>query len=280
MNFTPGIGTRPEMTGNSREIWVDYYKVLGISDDATAKEISSAYRSLALKHHPDKSSSPESAVKFHALSKAYQVLTDTEARRAFDALLTSRQAQQQRELELDVARREMRDDLLRREREARKRKAEEAEAEARMKNEMERLRREAQIEEERRKREIRRDKIGSPVPCDDLDRTLKIDADVSLTEELVSNLLQPYGDIEHIMISSRRSNGIVRMRHITAAKGIMMDYEKGLFSGIKLSWSKIEKAERTEKAEKERDRPNDFEDIILKKMKQAAEKRSRSNKES
>jgi DnaJ-domain-containing protein 1 len=48
----------------------DYYKMLGVSRSATEKEIRTAYRQLALQHHPDKGGDPEI---FKALSKAYEV---------------------------------------------------------------------------------------------------------------------------------------------------------------------------------------------------------------
>jgi len=62
----------------------DYYEVLGVSKDATKEEIKKAYRRLALKYHPDKSSSPEAEEKFKEISEAYAVLSDDEKRRQYD----------------------------------------------------------------------------------------------------------------------------------------------------------------------------------------------------
>ncbi len=52
----------------------DYYKVLGVSDTATDKEISKAYRKLAKQYHPD--ANPGSEERFKEISAAYDVLGD------------------------------------------------------------------------------------------------------------------------------------------------------------------------------------------------------------
>lgn len=256
---------------SSRE-WVDYYQVLGISVDATAKEISSAYRSLALKYHPDKSSSDESVQRFHALSKAYQVLTDVEARRAFDVVLAGRMAQKQREADFDSTRREMRDELFRKEKEARKRKADEEEAEIRLQHEMERIRKEAQLEADRKKCEKQTEKGGSEtVLFDDLDRTLKISAELILSEERIRETLKPYGAIESVLISKKQKSGIVQFTDILTAKSVMMDADKHLLKPLSFSWAKGH-APVIDTVDKPKN-PKDFESLTLMRMRQAAERK-------
>lgn len=64
----------------------DYYEVLGVPRDATAEQIHRAYRRLALKYHPDKNpGNKEAEEKFKLISEAYQVLSDPEKRRIYDA---------------------------------------------------------------------------------------------------------------------------------------------------------------------------------------------------
>ncbi|HDR15994.1 MAG TPA: J domain-containing protein [Desulfobacteraceae bacterium] len=63
----------------------DYYKILGISKNATPEEIKKAYRKMALKYHPDHNKeNPAAEAKFKDISEAYAVLSNTEKRRQYD----------------------------------------------------------------------------------------------------------------------------------------------------------------------------------------------------
>jgi molecular chaperone DnaJ len=62
----------------------DYYKILGVSQTATSKEITSAYRKLAKKHHPD--ANPGHEDEFKEVSAAYDVLGDATRRKEYDGV--------------------------------------------------------------------------------------------------------------------------------------------------------------------------------------------------
>ncbi len=65
----------------------DYYQILGVKRDASAKEIKSAFRKLARQHHPDVNPGDKSAEdKFKRLNEAHEVLADPEKRKKYDAL--------------------------------------------------------------------------------------------------------------------------------------------------------------------------------------------------
>ncbi len=60
----------------------DYYATLGVANTATAKEVTSAYRKLAKKYHPD--ANPGSEERFKEISAAYDVLGDPAKRKEYD----------------------------------------------------------------------------------------------------------------------------------------------------------------------------------------------------
>ncbi|WFO17362.1 J domain-containing protein [Cellulophaga baltica 4] len=65
--------------------FIDYYKVLGISKNATEGDIKKAYRKLARKHHPDLNPDNEEAEKnFKKINEANEVLSNKEKRKKYD----------------------------------------------------------------------------------------------------------------------------------------------------------------------------------------------------
>lgn len=64
------------------------YDVLGVTRDATVQEIKTAYRKLALKHHPDKyvdqDSKEVNEIKFKEITAAYEILSDPEKKSHYD----------------------------------------------------------------------------------------------------------------------------------------------------------------------------------------------------
>lgn len=63
---------------------MDYYELLGVARDASASEIKSAYRKLALKYHPDRNKEEGASEKFAQISEAYAVLSDDDKRAHYD----------------------------------------------------------------------------------------------------------------------------------------------------------------------------------------------------
>lgn len=62
----------------------DYYDILGVSRSADQEEVKRAYRRLARKFHPDVNKDPGAEDKFKEINRAYEVLSDSEARSRYD----------------------------------------------------------------------------------------------------------------------------------------------------------------------------------------------------
>lgn len=62
----------------------DHYALLGIDSDASVTAIKNAYRKKASEFHPDKNSSPDAPARFREVQEAYDLLSDTSKRLAYD----------------------------------------------------------------------------------------------------------------------------------------------------------------------------------------------------
>jgi molecular chaperone DnaJ len=66
---------------------VDFYRILGVSREASDDVIKKAYRKLVFEHHPDRNpNSQEAEDKIREINAAYEVIGDAEARRNYDRL--------------------------------------------------------------------------------------------------------------------------------------------------------------------------------------------------
>jgi DnaJ-class molecular chaperone len=74
--------------GKNKEV-TDYYEVLGVAKNATAKGIQMAFRDLARKYHPDVNSDPGAEEVFKTLVEAYLVLKSPDKRDDLDAEIIS-----------------------------------------------------------------------------------------------------------------------------------------------------------------------------------------------
>lgn len=62
----------------------DHYAALGLGANASLSDIKKAFRQKASFYHPDRNAAPDAAQRFQAVQKAYEVLSDEDARKAYD----------------------------------------------------------------------------------------------------------------------------------------------------------------------------------------------------
>lgn len=62
----------------------DYYQIMGVTRDASPKDIKAAYRRLARKYHPDLNKASDAEAKFKQVGEAYEVLKDPKKREEYD----------------------------------------------------------------------------------------------------------------------------------------------------------------------------------------------------
>jgi curved DNA-binding protein CbpA len=62
----------------------DYYRVLGVPENASAEEIKTAYHGLAFKYHPDRNSSAYAEEQMKRINQAHDILSDPDKRVEYD----------------------------------------------------------------------------------------------------------------------------------------------------------------------------------------------------
>jgi curved DNA-binding protein CbpA len=63
---------------------VDHYEILGVASNASSKEITFAYRRLALQYHPDRNKTPLANDMMLRINTSYSILSDPNKRREYD----------------------------------------------------------------------------------------------------------------------------------------------------------------------------------------------------
>ncbi|NWS80434.1 DJC17 protein, partial [Toxostoma redivivum] len=237
----------------------DLYGLLGIGEKASEKEVKTAFRQKALTCHPDKNpDNPRAAEIFHQLSQALAVLTDAAARAAYDRVRRAKKEAAARTQKLDEKRKKVKLDLEAREREAQSQENEEEEIRITrsLEEEIIRLREEGsrQLEEQQRliREQIRLEREqhsqgkqerngaeGKITPKLKLRWKCRKEDETGggYSKDVLLQILQKYGDVLNLLISSRKTgSAVVEFATVKAAE-MAVKNEVGLLNNpLKISW--------------------------------------------
>uniref|UniRef100_A0A8B9II00 DnaJ heat shock protein family (Hsp40) member C17 n=1 Tax=Anser cygnoides TaxID=8845 RepID=A0A8B9II00_ANSCY len=250
---------------------------------------SKSYRQKALTCHPDKNpDNPRAAEVFHQLSQALAVLTDAAARAAYDKVRKAKKQAAERTQKLDEKRKKVKLDLEAREREAQARDSEEEEIRITrtLEQEIIRLREEGsrQLEEQQRliREQIRLEREqriqgngaeGRITPKLKLKWKCRKEDETGggYSKDVLLRILQKYGDVLNLLISSRKTgSAVVEFATVKAAE-MAVKNEVGLTNNpLKISWLEGQPQNNPSTASVVSER--DYESLVMMRMRQAAER--------
>uniref|UniRef100_A0A665VFZ6 DnaJ (Hsp40) homolog, subfamily C, member 17 n=1 Tax=Echeneis naucrates TaxID=173247 RepID=A0A665VFZ6_ECHNA len=255
--------------------------------------IKKAYRQKALTCHPDKNpDNPKAAELFHQLSQALEVLTDAAAKAAYDKICAAKKQAEERNRKLDDKRKKIKLDLEARERQAEAQSQEEVQITRTLEEEIARLREEGsrQLEEEQRliREQIQRERETQPqtaevTPKLKLKWKCKKDDETNggYSQDILLKLLQKYGDILNVILSSKKKgSAVVEFATVRAAE-LAAKNESGLSGNpLKISWlegqpeviAPISQPGQFTSSQGSLTNERDYESVVMMRMRQAAER--------
>ncbi|KAF2200360.1 DnaJ-domain-containing protein [Delitschia confertaspora ATCC 74209] len=227
----------------------DFYELLGVQFESSEAEIKRAYRMTSLKYHPDKHPGKLDVVeKFHLLAIARDVLLDPKAKAAYDAVRLRRKERELQNQMLDGRRRQMKEDLERREGAFKRKREEDLSAEQRLQKEVERLaedgKRRRKEREERLSKELQKEEeeasfMEDPPEVDakpkqsggvsEFDRTVKVrwlrqGEQATWGKDKITDMFSRFGDIDSIVIGKDKKIRLEGEKHRKAVAMVFIIY--------------------------------------------------------
>lgn len=174
-------------------------------------QVKEAFNKKALTCHPDKNPSPEAAEQFGRCYKAYKILIDAEARKAYENVYRSRKQREANLAKLDSKQRKLKQDLEARE----KAFLQEKDEESKLAREIERLRKEGVLAVD----EISSMKVNVKDDGTDLKETrVKISwKKASVNTDEVKKLFERFGEIQDFVMTSKGNSALIVYKRQSSA---------------------------------------------------------------
>ncbi|XP_071486877.1 dnaJ homolog subfamily C member 17-like [Diadema antillarum] len=265
---------------------LDLYELLDLLPDATEQAIKKAYRKKALKCHPDKNpDNPQAAVEWEKLAKALEILTDPEAKAAYDKVLKARKAAELRNRALESKRKKIKEDLESREASFRQEQGNTIDAACQLEREILRLREEGSRTLKKEQELLKTELLQASAASEEESPKLKVkwkskkeDAqNGGYSYEFLKRAFDKYGKVTNIIISSKRNgSAIVEFSTVHAAE-LAVSNEVGLqHNPLVLTWLSG-KPETTRppvsKPSVQVEDGGDFESAVLRKLMEAEQRK-------
>lgn len=233
---------------------IDFYELLGIEATAGTSEIRKAWRRTSLKYHPDKNPDPAAVEKFHLLQIAVDVLCDDEVRQLYDNKRAAKEARKRQHELFEGKRRQMKEDLERREGTGKRKRDEEDDRQQQLEMEIRRLAEDGKRRRKEREEQLKRERLEEEVAQDaandqqqqqggehatvkpttqdasngiaELDRSVKLrflrkGKGEQVDEQHLSSLFASFGEVEAVFLlkdKKKRVDGVKR----TVATGVVV----------------------------------------------------------